>query len=64
MEIVKPKKYTRETFQEKAVIPPAKGGIESSYAFQWMLFKPQAHAVAPFEYNESSRQENTQRSTR
>ena len=62
MEIVKPKKYTRETFQEKATIPAAKGGADASaYGFQWMLFKPQAHAVVPFEINQPSRSTNVER---
>jgi hypothetical protein len=61
--IVQPKKYTRERFQQQANVPTAKGGVEVSYPFQWMLFKPQAHAVPVFEMNQASRNENTQRST-
>lgn len=61
--IVQPKKYTRERFQQQANVPTAKGGVEVSYPFQWMLFKPQAHAVPVFETNQASRNENTQRST-
>ena len=62
--IVEPKKYTRERFQQTAEIPAAKGGVESSAnIFQWMLFKPQAHAIPVFEMNQSSRADNTQRST-
>ena len=61
--IVQPKKYTRERFQQQAEIPVAKGGVEVSWPFQWMLFKPQAHAVPVFEMNQASRNENTQRLT-
>ena len=61
--IVQPKKYTRERFQEQKTIPAAKGGVESAYPFQWLLFKPQAHAVTPFETNQPSRNDNTQRAT-
>jgi hypothetical protein len=61
MEVAKTKQYTREKFQEKSTIPTGKGGVETSHAFQWMLFKPQAHAVAPFEFNQPSRNDNTQR---
>ena len=61
--VVQPKKYTRERFQETASIPTAKGGVETSYPFQWLLFKPQAHAVPVFEMNRPSRNENTQRAT-
>lgn len=61
--VVQPKKYTRERFQEKASIPTAKGGVEASYPFQWLLFKPQNHAVTPFDINQPSRSDNTQRAT-
>jgi len=60
--IVQPKKYTRERFQQQAEIPAAKGGTEVTWPFQWMLFKPQAHAVPVFETNRASRNENTRRS--
>jgi hypothetical protein len=59
--IVQPKRYTRERFQQQAEIPAAKGGMEVTYPFQWMLFKPQAHAVPVFETNQPSRATNTQR---
>jgi hypothetical protein len=59
--IVQPKKYVKETMQTKAEIPNVKGGVENFYPFQWMLFKPQAHAVAPFPTNEQSRLENVYR---
>ena len=61
MDITKPKQYTRTVYQVKKEIPTAKGGVEVSYPFQWMLFRPQLHAIAPFEYNQASRNENTQR---
>lgn len=62
--IVEPKKYTRERFQQQVEIPTAKGGVDAaSKLFQWMLFKPQAHAVPVFEMNQPSRSDNTQRST-
>lgn len=61
--IVEPKKYTREKFQQQADVPNAKGGVETAYPFQWLLFKPQLHAVIPFEANQPTRGENTQRAT-
>jgi hypothetical protein len=61
--IVQTKKYTRERFQQEAQVPTAKGGVEVTWPFQWMLFKPQAHAVPVFETNAASRNDNTQRST-
>ena len=60
--IVQPKKYTRERFQQQAAIPTASGGVEVTWPFQWLLFKPQAHAVPVFETNQPSRKENTRRS--
>jgi hypothetical protein len=47
--------------QTDVKIPPAKGGMETTYPFQWMLYKPQAHAVTPFETNQQSRLENVYR---
>jgi hypothetical protein len=61
--VVQPKKYTRERFQEQKTIPAAKGGVETSYPFQWLLFKPQNHAVTPFDMNQPARNDNTQRAT-
>lgn len=55
------KKFNREQFKEKIEVPVAKGK-EVSYPFQWLLFKPQLHAVEPFVINEASRNTNTDRS--
>ena len=62
MEIVQPKKYDKKEMSTQVNIPAAKGGVETSYPFQWLVFKPQAHAVEPFEMNMASRGENTARS--
>jgi hypothetical protein len=61
MEIVQPKKYDKKEMQTKVEVPVAKG-VETTYPFQWLLFKPQAHAVAPFEMNVASRDGNVARS--
>ena len=61
--IVQPKKYTRERFQQQSQIPTAKGGVEVTWPFQWLLFKPQSHAVPVFDTNHPSRDTNTQRAT-
>lgn len=61
MEIAKTKEFSRSKYQESATIPVAKGQ-ETSYPFQWLLFKPQLHAVEPFETNSASRNANTTRS--
>ena len=61
MEIVQPKKYDKKEMQTKVDVPVAKG-VETTYPFQWLVFKPQAHAMTPFETNMSSRDVNTARS--
>jgi hypothetical protein len=60
MEIVQPKEYNRKSYQQTATIPDPKGK-ETNYAFQWLLFRPQAHAVEPFETNQATRNDNTHR---
>jgi hypothetical protein len=59
--VVQTKKYTRERFQQQAEVPPAKGGVEVTWPFQWLIFKPQLHAVVPFEVHRAARNDNTQR---
>ena len=61
MEIVKTKQYSRKQYQDVATIPQSKAQ-EVTYPFQWLLFKPQLHAVTPFDTNKASRNENTARS--
>lgn len=61
--VVQPKQYIKETMQTTVTIPAAKGGVETTYPFQWLLFKPQNHAVTPFETNQASRDGNTLRGT-
>jgi hypothetical protein len=56
------KKYDKKDMSTEVTIPAAKGGVETSYPFQWLLFKPQAHAVEPFETNRATRGVNTARS--
>lgn len=50
--------FTKEKFQSKTEVSVPKEK-ETSYPFQWLLFKPQLHAVKPFETNKPSRNENT-----
>lgn len=61
MEIVKTKTFGRDAYKTKTDIPVAKGQ-EMTYPFQWLLFKPQLHAVEPFVTNEASRNVNSARS--
>ena len=60
MEITQPREYSRKTFQEQSKIPIAKG-VEVNYPFQWLLFRPQLHAIEPFQTNKATRTENTHR---
>jgi hypothetical protein len=60
MEIVRPKQFSKESMQTTVTIPAAKD-TETTRPFQWMLFKPQLHAVTPFETNRPARDGNTGR---
>ena len=60
-DIVQPKNYDKTSMQTQAQIPVAKSR-EVTYPFQWLLFKPQLHAVEPFTTNKPSRETNTIRS--
>lgn len=62
MEIAQTKKFTRDAYKTKTEIPVAKGQ-ETSYPFQWLLFRPQLHAIQPFQTNESGRELQTSRKT-
>jgi hypothetical protein len=59
--IAQPKKYVKKDMQTSVQIPAVKGGVEVAYPFQWLLMKPQLHAIAPFPTNEQSRLENVYR---
>lgn len=59
MEIVQPKKIAREKTTVQTSVPKES---ENTYPFQWLLYKPQLHAVEPFEVNKATRKENTARS--
>ena len=61
MELVPTPLYSKSEMQSKVTLPVAKG-VETTYPFQWMLFKPQAHAIEPFVVHEPSRNGNTARS--
>lgn len=60
MEIAQTKKFDRNEYKTQTAIPVAKGQ-ETSYPFQWLLYKPQLHAVEPFVTNQSTRNGNTAR---
>lgn len=52
--------YGKEKFQSKVEVSVPKEK-ENIYPFQWLLFKPQLHAVEPFETKQTSRNANTVR---
>lgn len=60
MEIVQPKKFEKEIKKEQLPVSRPKE-TENTYPFQWLLFRPQAHAVTPFEINKDSRSDNKER---
>ena len=59
--VTQPKKYDKSEMQTTHVLPAEKAGKESNHAFQWLLYKPQAHAIAPFETQQQSRVGNSER---
>lgn len=60
MERVPTPQYSKAEHASKVTLPVAKG-VETTYPFQWLVFKPQAHAIEPFRTNESTRAENKER---
>jgi hypothetical protein len=60
MEPVQPKLFERPKWKTQTEIPVAKG-YETTFPFQWLLFKPQLHAVEPFVTNQATLNENTTR---
>lgn len=58
MEIVQPQKILRKGETVQTTVPRES---VNSYPFQWLLYKPQQHAVEPFQTNVAARGENTQR---
>jgi hypothetical protein len=55
------KHYTKKDYQTTVPVSNPRGQ-EVTYPFQWLLYKPQAHAVEPFQTNQASRNDNTTRS--
>lgn len=53
--------FDRQKMKTAMDVPVEKNGKATNYAFQWLLFKPQSHAVVPFPTNEQSRLTNTSR---
>jgi hypothetical protein len=62
MDIVQTKAFDRSTQKQTTNVPLGRGNETSPYAFQWLLYKPQLHAIEPFQVNEPARNTNTVRS--
>jgi hypothetical protein len=60
MENAKSTPFNRSQYKTQTSIPVAKGN-ETTYPFQWLLFKPQLHAIEPFVTQQATRNENTTR---
>lgn len=54
---------SKQEFQTTVKLPVAKE-TETTYPFQWLVFRPQAHAVEPFVTNVATRNENVVRERR
>lgn len=62
MNVANPRSYTRAAARETFTLPIGRGN-EVSYPFQWLLYRPQAHAIEPFQINRPARDVNTGRGT-
>ena len=56
--VTQTKKFTREKFETTVSRPK---DTDSNRFVQWLIFKPQLHAVEPFRVNEATRATNTRR---
>lgn len=61
MDIVQTKPFERASQKQTTEVPVGRGNETTPYAFQWLLYKPQLHAVEPFQTNEPARSLNTVR---
>ena len=59
MEIVPAKPFVKKDMKKEAVVSVPKENDTSDRSFQWLLFRPQAHAVEPFQTQVQSRLANT-----
>jgi len=60
MEIVPTPTYKKDEYKKEVEVSVPKEQDTSDRSFQWMLFRPQAHAVVPFSTQEQTRLANTQ----
>jgi hypothetical protein len=62
MDIVQTKSFDRSKQKQTTTVPTVRGADTAPYAFQWLLYKPQLHAIEPFQINEPARCGNNVRS--
>ena len=62
MDIVQTKLFDRSKQKQTTSLPNVRGADTAPYAFQWLLYKPQLHAIEPFQVNETARSGNIGRS--
>jgi hypothetical protein len=59
--VAEPKTFNRAAAKSTPVVTHPKEDTESNRFLQWLVFKPQLHAVEPFQTNKPSRESNTER---
>jgi|UniRef100_A0A6C0EN46 hypothetical protein len=47
--------FKKKDSQQTVVVPPTSG--QELNRFDWLVFRPQAHAIRPFDSDQSARQE-------
>jgi hypothetical protein len=55
MDVTHLKKFDKDAMKKTAEVPVARGGEIFDRFVQWLVFKPQLHAVTPFETNVATR---------
>ena len=60
MDLVPTPTYSKKAMQSTVNLP-APRDTETTHPFQWLVFRPQAHAVEPFVTNVATRNGNTAR---
>jgi hypothetical protein len=58
MEIVPTQTYKKDEYKKDVQVSNPKEQETSDRSFQWMVFRPQAHAVEPFRTQEQTRLAN------
>lgn len=59
--VAQTKPFVRATSKTTPPVSHPKEDTESNRFLQWLVFKPQLHAVEPFATNKSARADNTMR---